>query len=87
MPVELLIIGGFVAFWLLAVSALVSAARIPPYVYEHDERGKPGTLLCLLLTGGVGGAYYWLSVRPSLREAEAELAPRPRPAARPVADG
>jgi hypothetical protein len=60
------VVGGL---WTAALSSLVSAARTPERLYEAVGRTKTGTVLCILLACGVGGLYYWLRVRPELRDA------------------
>ena len=45
-----------------AISALVNAARLPDYAWRAAGRSKTGTIFGILVSGGVGGLYYWLSI-------------------------
>jgi hypothetical protein len=64
----------FVVLTIGAVAAVVSAARVPPDRFRRVQRGKETTILLIILTGGFGGAYYWLRIRPELRGAGVAVA-------------
>lgn len=67
-----------ISLWGSAISALVSAVRLPGYAWQSAKRSKNGTVLGILLTGGIGGAYYWLSIRQSVKEAQNRIPPPPK---------
>jgi hypothetical protein len=72
----------FVVLTIGAVAAVVSAARVPSDRFRRVQRGKETTILLIILTGGFGGAYYWLRIRPELHRAgvaAAQNAPVPPP--------
>jgi hypothetical protein len=74
--------------WFAMVSALVSALRVPGYVWKGAHRSKAGNVVLVALTGGIGGTYYWLRVRPQLADArQATPAPPRPPRPDPWADG
>jgi hypothetical protein len=53
-----------VGLWILFMWALVDAARRPAAAFGRARVSKGATIVLLLLTGGLGGAYYLLRVRP-----------------------
>jgi hypothetical protein len=55
---------------------LVSAMRQPQGAFLEVGRTKAGTILCILLAGGVGALYYWLRIRPALLVVAGESGPR-----------
>ena len=57
------------AFWVVAVCAVVSAARTTPSTWQAAGRSKLATIILIVITTGFGGAYYWWRIRPELREA------------------
>jgi hypothetical protein len=46
--------------------AFVHAVATSAARFEHAGRSKAATCALILLTGGVGGLYYLLSIRPTL---------------------
>lgn len=69
--------------WGAAISALVSAARVPESRWHVAGESRAMTMVGILLTGGLGGLYYWTVVRRRLDRAanarqEAALAEAPR---------
>jgi hypothetical protein len=67
-----------VALWGSAISALVSAARLPGYAWKGAGRSKAGAILGILFTGGVGGVYYWLSIHRQVTAARDRIPPPPK---------
>jgi hypothetical protein len=65
-----------VALWGIGISALISAARMPGYAWQRAKRSKAGTVFGILLTGGIGGVYYWLSIRGPVKAARDYIPPR-----------
>ena len=59
----------FVALWVAAIAAVVSAIRVGQERWWRANRSKGATILLLILTGGFGGVYYWWRIRPELRSA------------------
>ena len=51
------------------VSAIISAVRIDQGVWQAAVRNKGVTVALIVFTGGFGGLYYWLRIRPELGEA------------------
>ena len=51
----------------LVVTALVSASRIELDRWHVAGRSKGVTIALIFVTGGIGGLYYWLRIRPELR--------------------
>ena len=75
---------GFVLCMLAAyVSALVSAARVEQGAWHAADRRKGVTLALIVFTGGFGGLYYWLRIRPELLDAP--LPPANEPGRAPTA--
>ena len=70
-----LILGCLLALPAFFFTALISAVRMPREAYQQIGRTKDGTILCVMFTGGVGGLYYWLRIRPELREEAEALGP------------
>ena len=66
--ISLLIIGLLLGLWVSLVTAVVSAVRVPERRWREAGRGKFPTTVLVVLTGGVGGLFYWLRIRPQLRE-------------------
>lgn len=58
-------------FPVAALSALVDAMRRPPELFDQAGLSKTMTVAGVLLSGGVGGIYYWLVVRRRLSAANA----------------
>ena len=50
-------------------SALIDLSFHSEQRFTEIGRGKSSTVLLILLTGGVGGLYYWFRIRPELRAA------------------
>jgi hypothetical protein len=73
------VFGLIVALWVSLISALVSAIRLPGYAWTTTRHSKRGTIVGVLLTGGVGGLYYWLIVRGAVRDALRSTPPPERP--------
>ena len=72
--VELLIVLGLVAWQLgLPLVAVVSAARYEAAAWEEAGRSKPGTIIGVLCTCGLGAIYYLVAIRPAVRTAAADL--------------
>lgn len=69
-------------FPVMLLMALIDVFRRPGYLFTAAGRTKGGTILAVLLTGGVGGLYYLLRIRPMVKRA-ARLTPAP---ARPPSD-
>jgi hypothetical protein len=67
------IIGGLL---LSLLTALVDALRWPSRAYTWAARSKAGTVIGIVLTGGVGGLYYWAFVRRDVKQGASE-APTP----------
>jgi hypothetical protein len=65
-----------VALSSIGIWALISAARMPGYAWQRAERSKAGTIFGILLTGGIGGVYYWLSIRGPVKAARDYTPPR-----------
>ena len=59
----------FLSLLLLAVSAIIDAARTPTDRWRRIRRGKGVTIVLIVLTGGFGGIYYWWRIRSELRSA------------------
>src|SRR2546421_12376458 len=53
--------------WGVAIAALVSAARLPADAWHAARRSRGGTILGVLLSGGLGGIYYFASIRGPVR--------------------
>lgn len=73
--VLLVVVAQQALFW----SALVSAIRMPGVAWTAAGRSKTAMIVLILLSGGVGGLYYFVRIRPRL----GHTASRP---ARPVED-
>ncbi len=65
--------------WIAAVSAVVSAVKAPHSAWRSTGRTRAGTVAMIVVTGGVGGAYYWLRIRPDLHMRSASGAQPPEP--------
>jgi hypothetical protein len=77
---ELLILAWILASIVIWISALVGAVALPGYAWKVAHRSKPLTLVLVALTGIFGGLYFWLRVRPEVRQAQASTPPpTPRP--------
>jgi hypothetical protein len=68
-----------VALGVSLVTALVSAIRVPGYVWKSTRHSKSVTIVGILLAGGIGGLYYWLVVRDPVHEALRHTVPPERP--------
>jgi hypothetical protein len=67
-----LIIGGLVANWVLWLAAIVDIARMPGLAFQRAGRSKGATWVLVLLTGFVGGGYWFLRLRREVgRETQA----------------
>lgn len=64
-----------VAIWTLFVLALVHVGRTPSAAFRAIGRSKLGTVLGLLLTGGVGSVYYFARIRGPVTKSAGELPP------------
>ncbi|MCU1355734.1 MAG: hypothetical protein JWM89_1152 [Acidimicrobiales bacterium] len=62
-----LLLGAFLSLPVWCVAAIVSAARIPARSWDASNRTRGATIALVILSGGVGGIYYLLAVRPELR--------------------
>jgi hypothetical protein len=63
-----LILVVIVGLFALLVTAFVDAlVRVPDEAWRAAGRNRATTIGLIVLTGGVGGLYYWLAIRPSLR--------------------
>ena len=51
----------------LLVTALVSASSVEFDRWHVAGRSKGVTMALIFVTGGIGGLYYWLRIRPELR--------------------
>jgi len=84
--VLLALLGWVVLTWVLWLRCLVDAWRRPAFAYRTVERSRMVTFCLILLTGWIGGIYYWFVIRPDLAAAEASAGDRaelPRAAGRP----
>lgn len=61
-----LILAFLAALPVAAVSSLIDVVRRPAHVFDDAGMSKPMTVVGLLLSGGVGGIYYWLVMRRRL---------------------
>lgn len=68
--VVVLWVGLAVGLWVALISALVSALRVEPMVWRVARRRKGINVVLILCTGGIGGIYYWLRIRPQLKVAD-----------------
>jgi hypothetical protein len=66
------------AMWVSAISALVSAARLPDLAWRAARRSKTGTILGIIVTGGVGGLYYWMSIHRVVADGRTRTPPPPK---------
>lgn len=53
--VVILILGAVVVLNVVAVSGLISAARLPRHAWKAARRSKGGTIFGIVVTGGIGG--------------------------------
>lgn len=67
--------------WGAGISALVSALRARPDQWVLSGQSRGLALLGLLLTCGLGGVYYWVRVKPRLKQVSHLTLP-PTPAQR-----
>jgi hypothetical protein len=64
-----------VVMWVSAASAVVSAVRLPEYAWRAAGRSKQGTILGIIVSGGLGGLYYWLSIHRLVKDARQSNVP------------
>lgn len=76
--VVVVVVLAVVALWIMAIVALVSAARLPAHAWKVAKRSKAGTIVGILLTGGFGGMLYWYKIRPLVADAARRVPPPPR---------
>ncbi|NNE12074.1 MAG: hypothetical protein HKN41_07490 [Ilumatobacter sp.] len=67
-----------VGLWTVGLAAFISAARLPSHAWRAAKRSKGGTLIGIALAGGFGGAYYWLSIRPAVVDAQQHSSAPPK---------
>jgi hypothetical protein len=67
-----------VAMAVCGISALVSVMRLPDYAFKAAGRSKSGTVVGILLSGGLGGLYYWFSIHRTVTDARKHTPPPPR---------
>ncbi len=76
--VLLLVCALLVGLWATAIAALISAIRLPENAWRSAKRSKTGTVIGIVLTGGFGGAYYWLSIHEPVKTAYDRIPPPPK---------
>ncbi len=76
--VPFLVCALLVSLWSTAIAALISAVRLPDYAWRSAKRSKTGTVLGIALTGGFGGAYYWLAIHEPVKAAHDRIPPPPK---------
>lgn len=60
--------------WALWLRAIIVTGRYPDSAYRVIGRSRAQTVWLILLTGWVGGAYFFLRIRPELDSVERESA-------------
>jgi hypothetical protein len=58
------VLGLLVALVTAFVHALVG---VPDAAWQAAGRNRATTIALIVVTGGVGGVYYWMVIRPTLR--------------------
>ena len=67
MVAEWVVIVLFVTFPVIWISALVSASRYSEAAFKAAGRGKFIDIVLLVITGAVGGIYWWAFIRRRVR--------------------
>lgn len=70
---DLLLVAALVVAPVIWITALIDVLSHQGPAFEAQGRTRGGSFLLILVTGAVGGTYYWLVIHRGVKQSDTEL--------------